>query len=66
VRLLFFVCVVRDFSNACALVFLDFIVIDCLGIGWTVLSLLLKHCVCLCFELFLSLSWRNIRALSAI
>ncbi len=42
-RLLFFVYVVRDFSNACALVSSEFYWGLWLGYGWMVFSLHLKH-----------------------
>ncbi len=42
-RLLFFVYVARDFSNACALVSSEFYWGLWLGYGWMVFSLHLKH-----------------------
>ncbi len=65
-RLLSFVYVALDFSNACALVsselYWDFMVwvwMDGIFLAFETFCLPL-------FELFIGLSWRNIRALSAI
>ncbi len=47
-RLLFFVYVARDLSNACALVSSEFYWGLWLGYGWMVFSLHMKHFVFLC------------------
>ncbi len=55
-RLLFFVYVAQDFSKASALVFLNFIGVDCLGMdGWY--SLGLSDHFCFSFGLFICLGW---------
>jgi hypothetical protein len=61
-----FVYVARDFSNACALVSSDFYW-GFMAWVWMDGIFLAFEAFCLpLFELVISLSWRNIRALSAI